>query len=304
MTIFHKVALLGKGTLGSLLLDELLKAQFSVTVLTRSNPTTKETPSTTRDNITIKQVDYTSVESLKSALQGHEIVISTLTPTAIPLQKPIIDACIAAGVKRFIPADYGAITCDPSGRAQKLPFNAAAVGIQEYLRERESQIEHTIFAVGAFLERIFTMPVAVDFPRRAVTLYDDGVHGFSVSRAVTVARAIVRAIQRPEETKNRVVRVHDAVLTQRKVYDLARKWTAGQEWTETNVNAQEQLGSTLASLQKGFNPALLPAIFIAAIFSGKYGAEYKDGDLDNELLGLGVMSDDEVERFGLALNPV
>ncbi|KAL4861223.1 hypothetical protein BDV12DRAFT_180591 [Aspergillus spectabilis] len=302
MTTFQKVALVGKGSLGSILLGELLKAQFTVTVLTRSNSTSNTT--NPPDGVTLKQVDYSSIEDLKSALHGNDIVISTLTPTAIALQKPIIDASIAVGVKRFIPADYGAMSSDPSGEAQKLPFHAPAVGIQNYLRERESEIEHTIFAVGAFLELIFTMPIAVDFAKRAVSLYDGGEHGFSVSRLATVARAIVGAIQKPEETRNRVVRVHDAVLTQRKVYNLAKKWTAGESWTETNVNAQEQLEGTLASLQKELDPALIPALFIAAFFSGRYGAEYKDEDLDNELLGLGLMSDAEVERFGLELNPV
>ncbi|KAL4905226.1 hypothetical protein BDW74DRAFT_185273 [Aspergillus multicolor] len=295
MTRFQKVALLGKGTLGTLLLDELLEANFTVTILTRANPTN----TTLQPNVTLKQVDYSSTDSLESALAGHDIVISTLTPTAIPLQKPAIDASIAVGVKRFIPADYGAISSDPA--AQKLPFNAAAVGIQNYLRERESQIEHTIFATGAFLDRVFTMPVAVDFTNRAVRLYDDGRHGFSVSRAETVARAIVRAIQRPEETKNRVVRAHDAVLTQREVYDLARKWIGPEGWTEVHVNAQEQLDGALAKMQEGFDPALLPGMFVAALFSGEFYAAYRKEDLDNDLLGLEVMGREEVEAFGLAL---
>ncbi|KAL4936148.1 hypothetical protein BDV06DRAFT_112238 [Aspergillus oleicola] len=297
MATFQKVALLGKGTLGSLLLNELLKANFTVTILTRSNPTSTTLP----PNVTIKQVDYSSTDSLKSALAGHDIVISTLTTTAIPLQKPAIDASIAVGVKRFIPADYGAISSN--SEAQKLPFNAAAAGIQNYLRERGSQIDFTIFATGVFLDRIFTTPVAVDFPNRAVRLYDNGQHGFSVSRAETVARAVVGAIQRLEETRNRVVRVHDAVLTQRRVYDMARKWTGSEGWTEVNVDAREQLEGALARMREKLDPVLLRGMFVAALFSGKFGAAYREEDLDNELLGLGVMSEEEVEAFGLAMNP-
>ncbi|RAL07699.1 aromatic alcohol reductase [Aspergillus homomorphus CBS 101889] len=299
MSTLQKVALLGRGSLGSIVLDELLRARFTVTVLTRSDSTS--TAATLPVGITLKQVDYSSLESLQSALQGHDIVISTLTPAAIPLQKLIIDASIAVGVTRFIPADYGAICSDPSGAAQKLPCHAPAVAIQNYLRERDTQIEHTIFAVGALLERIFTLPVAVDLAHRAVRLYDGGVHAFSVSRTSTVAKAVVGALQKLEETRNRVVRVHDAVLTQRRVYNLARKWTAGEQWTETNVDAEEQLARTMAMLQKNPDPALLPAMFLAAFFSGKFGAEYRDQDLDNELLGLGLLSDEEVERLGLEL---
>ncbi|KAL3464537.1 NAD(P)-binding protein [Aspergillus heterothallicus] len=300
MTTFQKVALLGRGTLGSIILDELLNAQFNVTVLTRSGSISTTTPLPAA--VAVKQVDYSSFESLKSALQGHDVVISTLTPSAIPLQKPIIDASIAVGVRRFVPADYGAICSDPSGEAQKLPCHAAAVEIQNYLRERESKIEHTIFAVGAFLERIFTMPVVVDFAHRAARLYDGGVHAFSASRTSTVAKAVVGAILVPDETRNRVVRVHDTVLTQLKVYDLARKWTAGEEWSETSLSAAEELDRTFQSLQKNFDPALFPPMFLAAFLSGRYGAAYRAEELDNKLLGLELMSDEEVEKFGRELS--
>lgn len=248
--------------------------------------------------VTAKEVDYASVSSLTTALQGHDLVISTVSPSAIPLQKPAIDAAIQAGVKRFIPAEFGAMTSDPEGK--KLPFHAPAVEIHEYLAGKADagEIEYTVFAVGGFLEMLFTIPLVVDFEKRAVALHDGGVHGFSVSRLSTVAKAVVASLGKAEETRNRLVRVHDKVLSQRKVYDIVRKWTPGETWTETEVDAEAAVQSLLGQLQNGFNPDLVPALFAAAFLSGKYGSEY--ADVDNELLGLGLMSDEEVEEFGLA----
>ncbi|KEY77229.1 transcription factor NmrA [Aspergillus fumigatus] len=45
---------------------------------------------------------------------------------------PAIDASIQAGVKRFIPADFGALTTAPE--AQGLPVRARPVEIQNYLK--------------------------------------------------------------------------------------------------------------------------------------------------------------------------
>ncbi|KAL4936978.1 hypothetical protein BDV06DRAFT_232900 [Aspergillus oleicola] len=295
MSPFKKVALLGKGSLGSLVLDELLKAQFEVTILTRSAKSTDVIPA----GATIKEVDYASIESLKSALAGHHVVISTVTPAAIPLQEPIIDASIAVGVKRFIPAEFGAMTSDLKGK--KLPFHADAVEIQRYLAEKSetSGIQYTIFAVGLFMEMLFTTPIGVNFVGRNVALFDNGEQVFSASRMSTVAKAVVASLQKPEETKNRLIRVHDTVLTQRRIYDLAKKWTPGENWNETHLDAEEQVQHALAQLQRNFDPALIPRLFVAALLSGNYGSEYKS--VDNELVGLGFMSDEEVEKFGLGL---
>ncbi|KAL5342745.1 hypothetical protein BJX70DRAFT_394586 [Aspergillus crustosus] len=298
MTTFQNVALIGKGSLGSLILTELLKANYTVTVLTRSDPATSPP---LPPNTTLKQVDYTSISSLTFALEGHDIAISTIAPSAIPLQKPIIDAAIAAGVKRFIPAEYAAMASDPSEKGQSLPFHAPVIEIRKYLKKREGEIEHTIFAVGGFLEMIFSMPLVVDFPGRRVTFYDEGKHRFSVSRISTVAKAVVASLGKADETRNRVVRVQDAVLTQRKVYDLVQKWTPGEEWTETHVNAEEQLNGILETLQKGFDPELIPGLFVAAFLGGRFGAEYDVSNLDNGLLGVEGMSEEEVERFGYQL---
>ncbi|KAL5046557.1 hypothetical protein BDW71DRAFT_207350 [Aspergillus fruticulosus] len=274
MTVFQRVALLGKGSLGTVLLDQLLKANFTVTVLTRSASSATSLP----PRVALEQVDYTSIESLKTALTGHDIVISTLSPTAIPLQKPIIDAAIAVGVKRFIPAEFGAMTSDP-----------AEAGLTEY----------TVFGVGAFMEMLFTTPLVVDIEHREVRLFDGGSHPFSTSRLETVARAVVASLYNPDETRNRVVRVHDAVLTQRKLLGIAKMWTSGFEWKNVDVDAQAEVDGLLVQLEKGFNPALAPGLFAAALMSGRYGGEYKK--VDNELLGLGFMSEKEIEQFGSKL---
>lgn len=263
-----------------------------MTVLTRSVSSASSLP----PGADLKQVDYSSAESLKTALAGHDIVISTLSPSVISLQKPVIDAAIAVGVKRFIPAEYGAMTSDPVGR--KLPFHKDAVEIHEYLRETAAAglIEYTVFGVGVFTELLFTTTLVVDLDHKEVRLFDGGIHPFSTSRLETVARAVVASLHKSDETRNRVIRVHDTILTQRELLDMAKCWTPALEWKEAYVDAQAEVDRGLKQLEKEFSPALVPGVFAAALMSGRYGAEYKE--VDNELLGMGFMDKREIDEFG------
>ncbi|RDW64449.1 uncharacterized protein DSM5745_09860 [Aspergillus mulundensis] len=288
MSPLQKVALLGRGKLGTVLLTELLNANYPVTVLSRTTtPATSLPP-----GATLHQVDYTSFEDLKTALTGHDTIISTLAYSAMPLQKPIIDAAIAVGAKRFIPAEYGAMEIDPRITYYKEPLE-----IRAYLAEKaeRNEIEYAIFHAGVWMEVIFSTPLIVDFEHRGVRVFDGGVHGFSVSRVRTLARAIVASLEKREETRNRVVRVHDAVLTQRGVLEMAKKCTPGEEWVEISVDARKEVEELIEKTGERVDDLLWPGLFAAVLMSGGFGAQYRD--VDNELLGIEMMSEEEIEEF-------
>ncbi|KAL5365559.1 hypothetical protein BJX96DRAFT_181778 [Aspergillus floccosus] len=296
MASFQNVALLGKGFLGSAVLEQLAEAQFTTTVLTRSQSSLKDIP----PGVQVREVDYTSIDSLKDALRGNDVVVSTLNPASVPLQKVVIDASIAVRVKRFIPADFGAMSTDPA--AQSLPVHSRVVEIQKYLIDKADagEIEYTLFAVGGFLERMFTMPVAVDWENHTAAMYDGGDNAISLSSLSTIGRAVAAALNKPEETKNRVVRVHDIILTQRKIFALAKKLTPGKTWTETAVDSEAAMLSLFQQLQtEGVTLPVYGGIFKAAFFGKKYETAYKS--VDNEFLGLGFKSEEDVEKIAVEL---
>lgn len=58
--------------------------------------------------VTVKTVNYEDIESLKSALAGEDAVISAIATAAVGAQQQTLaDAALAAGVKRFIPSEFG-----------------------------------------------------------------------------------------------------------------------------------------------------------------------------------------------------
>lgn len=289
-----------KGWLGSAILEQLVNSGFQVTVLSRTARSVDEPPS----SVKTVQVDYSSIDSLVAALQGQDAVVSTVGSSGISAQKTVIDASIQAGVRRFIPSDFGALTTRPG--AESLPLNALWIDIQKYLKEKalSGQIEYTLFAVGPFLEFVMSMPFLTDLQTQTAPLYDNGEHTFSSTSVSSVAKAVAGALKNAAETKNRLVSVHDIVLTQNKVLNLAKKYSGPDlKWVENPVDAAAELGTILENTkQSDLDLFKTLALLKAALLGGKFEAEFKN--LDNDLVGVRLLSDDEFEKiFATAFKP-
>lgn len=70
-----------------------------------------------------------------TALKGQDAVVQVVY-TDVPRAKVLIDAAIKAGVKRFVPSEFGIDKSDPVV-VQKIPFLAAKQEIQDYLLSKE-----------------------------------------------------------------------------------------------------------------------------------------------------------------------
>ncbi|KAH8744001.1 hypothetical protein F5883DRAFT_722431 [Diaporthe sp. PMI_573] len=292
MGSFKKVALLGKGRLGSAILEELVNNGFTVTVLSRNPSGMKDLPS----GVEAAQVDYSSQDSLVEALRRNDVAIATFASAAVMNQELIIEACIKAGVKRYIPADWGSLSTDP--KARTLPINYPLAQVQENLKKKADTglLDYTIFSVGAFLDYMLEYPFILDVNTSSIQIFDNGEHPFSSTSVHSVGKAVAGALNAPEATKNRNLLIHDTILTQAKVLAIAKKYSPpAVQWTETRVDAQQELEQALKNLEKGptdFN--LIFPLLKAALLSGKYRAAYPE--VDNELVGLPLLTDEGLEK--------
>lgn len=297
MSGIKRVALAGaSGNLGPAILTQLLKANFTVTVLTRQD--SKSTfPS--ESNLTVVPVDYASVSSLTSALKGHDAVVSTLTTQAISVQNHLIDAAIAAGVTRFIPSEFGSDTLSPL--AHKLPVYGAKIAVQEYLAKKVaegSSLSYTFVLTGAFFDWGLQVGFLVNLKDKKVELYDGGDRPFSTTRLATIGKAVVGILQHPEQTQNRAVYVHDAVVTQNQIIAIAeKKLGGGAKFETTAVKTADLERSSYEELGKpspNFGVAMVNFVK-RAIWGEGYGGEFEK--VDNELLGIEPMSEKAVEEL-------
>ena len=273
-------------------MPKLLESGYNVTILTRSQSNLHDCP----EQAKVAEVDYDSVESLTKALEGQDSVVGALASAAVLLQKNLIEAAIKAGVKQFIPSDYGVISTEPE--TSKLPIASQAVEIQEYLKAKASDndISYSIVACGAMLEYILATPLLLDFVNHKAFIYDGGNAELSATTYATCAAAVAAILRDPDIWDTKIVHIHDVVLTQNKALEMAKKASPTTTWTEIPVDTAPMMKDGMESLRKGeFNMSNFVKVLISAALSGKYKMAFAEPD--NEALGLGFMSEDELFKL-------
>jgi uncharacterized protein YbjT (DUF2867 family) len=106
-------------------------------------------------DVNVVPVDYSNKESIKDALTGIDVVISTVPPTALGVQLGIAEAAKEAGVKLFVPSEFGGVT---EGATEGVKASKARV--QDQLKA--VGIPYTLFYTGAYADFIW-VPYAPDF---------------------------------------------------------------------------------------------------------------------------------------------
>lgn len=96
--------------------------------------------------------DYPEAELLE-AFKGQDAVVSTIATARAAGQKAIIDTAIKAGVKRFVPSEFGSDTQNQRAVAILPQYFKGKVETVEYLKEKEKEgLTWTAFVTGPFFE--------------------------------------------------------------------------------------------------------------------------------------------------------
>ncbi|KAK4445551.1 hypothetical protein QBC34DRAFT_413025 [Podospora aff. communis PSN243] len=205
MVSIKTVAVLGgSGNLGPAIVRELVSAGFDVTGITRegSSNSTLKYPET----LAVKQVDYTSFDSLKSAFDGQDAVVSVVATLAVPSQKTAVDAAVAAGVKRFIPSEFGINTRKLEGKAIG-KILASKIGIVDYLDEKAKEnpgFTWTGLSTGLFFDwGLAVGSLGINIKEKTANIVDSGNEKFQTSNLHQIGRAVAGILKHPDETANK-----------------------------------------------------------------------------------------------------
>lgn len=281
-TTIKNVAIAGaSGALGSVVFQKLVSSgSFNVTVLRRQG-SSAVFPSGTD----IRDVDFDSVDSLKSALAGQDAVVATLGSTSLGFQKNLVDAAIAAGVQRFIPSEFGSDLDNP--RTRKLPVFAPKVEIREYLEEKaeSTPLTYTYVCNSAFLDWGLQYDFILKISDYKPTIFDGGDRVFSATTLATVGDAVAGILLRAEETSNRTVYIESAKLSQNRLLALAKRVAPGKPWEPQPAKLDDITATADARLaQKLFDAETFVPYLFRSILDPAYGGNFEK--TDNELLGL------------------
>src|SRR4051794_20236823 len=179
------------GNLGPAIINQLLAAGFIVTALTRADSRSTFPPA-----VKVVPVDYDSLDSLTAALKDQDAFVSTLATLAVGAQIRLVDAAIAAGVKRFIPSEFGSNNHNPLARG--LPVFAEKVKVQEYLAQKvqergSEEFSYTCVYNSAFFDWGLKVGFLLGKER-----YDGGERKFSATRLETIGKAVAGVLKYAE----------------------------------------------------------------------------------------------------------
>lgn len=267
--------------------------KFNVTIVTRQSSS-----STFPDFLNVIKADYSSVDDLTSVLKGQDAVVSTVGQAGLEGQSMFIKAAVAAGVKSFIPSDFG---CDLSNaKSAGLPVFLSKVPIHKQLQEAaaaNANFTYTSVVNNAFLDWGVEKGFLLNWKESTPKLYDNGDNLFSATTLATVGKAVVGVLSHPEETKNRTVRVKDVDITQKQLLDIVKKVQPSRQYTAAiNINTADLEKSSNESAAKGvFGEEVIYGWLFRSVFGPpEYGAHFKV--VDNKLFGIEEKTEAELEE--------
>lgn len=255
--------------------------------------------------VVIKQVDYLSLDSITEALRGQDAVVDSTFSRSAETANLMIDACIAAGVYRYLPPEFGA---DPYNELiTALPFFAhKAVTLKHLLKRKAALTDRASFtwtavACGAFLDPpLADGSLGVDVRhKRGIVFSSDGFKYEDLvgpwSTLTDVGRATAQVLLHPEETADRVVFISSVNTSQSNILSLAKEAIPGQ-WDISTIDIKQKYEEAWAKVKAGDYSwdTLLGLAQYQCVAPDMNGPWKKD---DNDLLRVKKMSNDEIKEL-------
>ncbi|KAL5536931.1 hypothetical protein ACEPAF_754 [Sanghuangporus sanghuang] len=200
MSGYKTFAVAGAGGLGRFVVEALLAKKnegtiSSVSILSRS--------SSGHDDLVAKGakvvvVDYSSSSSIKSAVTGVDVVVSTLSGSPLGPQLGLATGAKAAGVKLFVPSEFGNAT---DGATEG--FWGEKDAFKKKLKN-EIHLPYAAFYTGGFADFLFQKGLAevvgFDFTNGKITVPGEGTSPISWTTRRDIGRFVAHVLtQLPKE---------------------------------------------------------------------------------------------------------
>ncbi|KAI1660578.1 NAD(P)-binding protein [Daldinia decipiens] len=298
----RNVALLGAtGTLGAHICAALTQAGFVVTAIQRKG-STNPVPS----GVKSIKVDLSNKDDLTSAFKGQDAVVSAVPDPTLATESIMIDAAIAAAVKRIVPSEYSTNFETPLSR--QLPIVKDKAQIREYL---ESAIANNGTSTtwssvnnGPFFEICLKQgALGPNIKEKKAIFHNGGNLLVGTSTLPDIAATVVKILDPAylDETANKSVYIHSAAVSERLLTKLASEVTGidfGDVESGKILDLDIDLMVTEAEekLAKG-DKSGWSSFYYQMMYAKGYGGEDFEKLSWNERLGLRTM--DEADIKGL-----
>ncbi|CAN9276073.1 unnamed protein product [Alternaria alternata] len=187
-------------------------------------------------------------------MAGQDLVISTMSGGDSDQQIRIIDAAVAAGVKRFIPDEFSHDSLNEHirGRIPKYAGRAKVIAHLQKIPKDHPDFEWTAIATGYTLDtQLISGNMGFDMEWHSATIHGTGTEPFSASSLERVGQIVVRTIQHWDEIKNQYIYAAGMITSANEVLRSAEKAT-GHEFTVGNYDVEECIVEGQKRIEKGF----------------------------------------------------
>lgn len=202
-------------------------------------------------------------------------------------QTLLIDACVAAGVSRFIPSEFGSDM--DNDKVKGLAVFGYKVAVNNYAEQKAREnpdFSYTMIRNGAFIDWGIKNSVLFDWRSGKPRIYDSGDQLVSVSTLATIGQSVVGVLTHPEETKNRGVYIHDMQVSQKMILAAAQRVAPNKTFEPYHDSTEEIVNAANEKLGKGdYSMPVMFELIIVSIFGEGYGAKHTS-EADNKLLGI------------------
>jgi len=298
MSSIKKVLFIGAGgNIGGPVFKYFAKSEFDITVLSRPTST-----KTFDSNVKVIKRDY-SDPSLHEAFEGQDAVVCLVGGTGILDQIKLIDASVKAGVKRFIPSEFGSNTLNPKTQ-EVIFFYKQKLAILDHLKAVSAKTPSFSWT-GICTGPIFDWCLVTDFlgfelkANRAL-IYDFGDTRISATNIEATALALLGVLRDPAATANKYLYVASVTTSQNEILASLEKATE-KTWEVTKASTAAAGLEGGAKLAKGDFTGIRPVLH-RLMYGGDAGGNFEETPegLANELLKLPKENLDDIIKDVLA----
>ncbi|KAF2280588.1 isoflavone reductase family protein [Westerdykella ornata] len=242
--------------------------------------------------------DDLSIPSVAALLEDNEIdaLIIAIAGSRVQEQKRLIEAAWQGGVKRVIPAEFGSCDSADQKTVELLPLMEGKKRVREFLEEvcargegkvgrpkGRGKMSWTSVVTGHFFDwGLGNGFMKVDLGGRKAWVYDGGETRFSACTLGFVAQAVLRVLEREEQTENRMLYVHSLSVTQREVVKAVEK-VLGEGFEVVDERSEEAIAKARARMLEGDKEAAEDVVAVWGMVASDWSA--REG-FANNLLGL------------------
>ncbi|KAK2055315.1 NmrA-like family protein [Colletotrichum caudatum] len=231
------------GTLGAKILDALVAAKsFKLSALKRAGSRSKLAYPAEQVQ-TIEVDDDLSREGLERAFKGQDAVIVSFRLRNLEQHLRIAEAASAAGVKHFMPADFGSIDADNPRARELIPLYRYKLAVRQKAQELSDNNPNFAWT-GIVCGHFFDWGIKEGFlhaylDRKVIDVIDGGNIKASVATLPRVGEAVVRILDLGviEATRNKTLFIQSFCITQTELLQSLEKAT-GSRWTVNKVESK------------------------------------------------------------------